>query len=174
MDLDRSSFIASCDEHLKLVRTEFGFTQDDMAYLLGISKKTLVDIEKGRRTLGWTGSVALCSLFGESEVISSAFGGNPTDMILALAFEGRPFPRRRVISGKIWWTVICENERYMIQQNIISQHCRLLTSDLRRVASSFDIDDLMPIFNNVHDHGKQVKNEQDHDWQNNGRQGGVS
>ncbi|MDR1431401.1 MAG: helix-turn-helix domain-containing protein, partial [Propionibacteriaceae bacterium] len=53
--MNRESFIASCDDKVKLVRVEYGLTQDTMSHILGISKKTLVDIEKGRRSLGWTG-----------------------------------------------------------------------------------------------------------------------
>jgi DNA-binding XRE family transcriptional regulator len=133
---------------VKLVRVEFGLTQERMAYILGLSKKTLVDIEKGRRTLGWTGSVALCFIFQDSEIISSTFGGMPTELVLNLAFEGRAVRQRRAAGTRIWWTPIMENDRYIIQQNIISQHYRLITKDKTRVASAFDIDDLLPIYNN--------------------------
>ena len=51
--MDRKSFIEEMDIHLKLVRTEYGCTQEMMARILGISKKTLVEIEKGRSSLGW-------------------------------------------------------------------------------------------------------------------------
>ena len=46
--MTRETFISEMDRHVKLVRTEYGFTQDVMAKVLGISKKTLVEIEKGR------------------------------------------------------------------------------------------------------------------------------
>ncbi|MDR1710702.1 MAG: hypothetical protein LBR58_02405 [Propionibacteriaceae bacterium] len=147
MALDREGFIAICDDKVKLVRVEYGLTQDSMAYILGISKKTLVDIEKGRRSLGWTGSVALCLICSESEVISGTFGGVPTELILNLAFEGKAMPRRRVHGRRIWWQPVMENDFYIIQQNIISQHYRLVTRDNTRIASSFTIDDLLPIFN---------------------------
>ncbi len=54
--MTREEFIQMMDEREKLIRTEYGLTQDKMAIALGISKKTLVEIEKGRRTLGWTGA----------------------------------------------------------------------------------------------------------------------
>ena len=57
--LDREDFIKTCNSKLKLVRTEFSFSQDKMAVMLGISKKTLVEIEKGRSSLGWSGSIVL-------------------------------------------------------------------------------------------------------------------
>ncbi|MDV3426807.1 MAG: transcriptional regulator [Bacillota bacterium] len=145
--MDRKQFIEICDQNLKLVRTESAFSQEKMAVILGISKKTLVEIEKGRSSLGWTGSVTLCSIFYNSEVIMGTFGGKPTDIILALAFEGSEPQYPKTFSGKIWWQTIMQNEKYIIQQNIISQHYRLLTAEGRRAASSFDLEDLTFIFN---------------------------
>ncbi|MDR0489505.1 MAG: helix-turn-helix domain-containing protein [Propionibacteriaceae bacterium] len=140
----RAEFIATCDVKLRLVRVEADLTQEEMAYALGISKKTLVDIEKGRRTLGWTGSVALCAVFPSSEVIASAFGGHPSEMIPALARTDQ-IPQRES-GGNPWWETIADNGQFIIEQNLISQHYRLLTHDRTKVAASFDIDDLVPLF----------------------------
>jgi len=144
--LDKKRFIEICDLKLKLVRTEFSFSQEKMALALGLSKKTLVEIEKGRSTLGWTGSVALSSIFCDSEIISNSFGGNPVYIIRDLAFEGSEVYYPKTISGKIWWQTILANDKYLIQQNIISQHYRIVTIDGKRIASSFDMDDLTELF----------------------------
>jgi DNA-binding XRE family transcriptional regulator len=148
--VNRESFIALCDSRLKLVRTEFALSQEQMALIVGLSKKTLVDIEKERRSLGWSGSVTFCFLFQDSDVLAGTFGGNPTDVVTALAFDVARRPTYpRVMGSKVWWTTIRESEDYVIQQNAISQHYRLITRDNRRVISSFQIDDLMPIFNST-------------------------
>lgn len=147
--MDRDEFIAICDAKLKLVRTEYGFSQEKMAVALGISKKTLVEIEKGRRSLGWTTSVALCSIFSDSEILSQLFGGKATDIILALAFKGERLHFPKTMKGRIWWSNVMKNEGFVIQQNIVSQHYRLLTSEGRRVASSFQLDDLITLFHDV-------------------------
>ncbi len=55
--MNREEFIKKIDEKLKLIRNEKGFTQDKMAEIIGISKKTLVQIEKGRVSIGWTDAV---------------------------------------------------------------------------------------------------------------------
>ena len=141
----RADFIATCDLKLRLVRVEADLTQEDMAFALGISKKTLVDIEKGRRTLGWTGAVALCAVFPSSDVISSAFGGHPAEMIPALARTDQPVPQVEA-GGNPWWETIADNGKFIIEQNVISQHYRLVTHDRVKVAASFDIDDLVPLF----------------------------
>lgn len=144
--MERVDFIRMCDERLKLVRTEYGFTQATMAHVIGISKKTLVEIEKGRRTLGWTASVALCTVFGESEVLAGAFGGNPADIVHALAFEGERRVYPQTMGGKVWWTTLEQNAWFKIQQNMISQHYRLLTADDRRIDSSFSLEDIRALY----------------------------
>ena len=125
---------------LKLVRTEYGLNQDKMAYCLGISKKTLVEIEKGRSQLGWTGAVALAVIFSDSTVLQNSFGGEMSDMIKAFAFDEAEVEYPQTKGGKVWWRVIDESNSWKIQQNYISQHYRLLTADDRCVYSSFHLD----------------------------------
>lgn len=144
--MDRAQFITQCNATLKTVRTEHAFSQEKMAVILGISKKTLVEIEKGRSSLGWTGSVALCAIFCDSGAVSEVFGNAVDEIIHALAFEGSErYPH--TMGGKVWWQTIMENENYLIEQNIISQHYRLLTKGQKRVSSSLNLEDLTIIFN---------------------------
>ncbi|MCP3025821.1 helix-turn-helix transcriptional regulator [Halobacillus sp. A5] len=72
---------------LKLVRVEAGFTQSQMSTMLGLSKKTLVQIEKGRTLAGWGTAVVVCSLFSESETLTAALKGKPYDVIQKAAFH---------------------------------------------------------------------------------------
>jgi DNA-binding XRE family transcriptional regulator len=64
--MERNEFIAKCNARLKLVRTEYNLSQEKAAHVLGLSKKTIVEIENGRSSLGWMGCVALCMIFGNS------------------------------------------------------------------------------------------------------------
>jgi len=154
-----------------LVRAEFGLTQDAMATAIGISKKTLVDIEKGRRSLGWTGGVALVCLFGGGQVLTSVFGPTPLAMLWPMLTEDGLTPEHRAVDlptpeapattpdlaapsddspeahpGSRWWQVVARNSIYTIEQNIVSQHYRLLDTTGARLASAFDIDELLPTF----------------------------
>ena len=140
--MTRESFIAELDRQVKLVRTEYGFTQDVMAKMLGISKKTLVEIEKGRTSLGWTGAVALCAIFSDSQVLSSLLGGEAGDMIRALAFQDLHPRYPRTMGGRVWWRFVETVGPYIIQQNLISQHYRALDRQDERVCSSFDLEDI--------------------------------
>ena len=140
--MTRKTFVEEMDIHLKLVRTEYGYTQEMMAQVLGLSKKTLVEIEKGRSSLGWMGAVAFAMLFSESRILSSLLGGEASDMVKAIAFEGKKpffFP---TMGGKIWWRTIEEEERWIIQQNIISQHYRALDRHNRRISFSLNLEEL--------------------------------
>lgn len=149
--MNREKFIEICNKKEKLIRTEFEFSQDKMSYILGISKKTLVEIEKGRRSLGWTGSVALCMIFSESEILAAAFGGYPDEIIKGLAFEGKEVVYQQTMGGNIWWRDMEQSHGYKIQQNIISNHYRILDSENRRICSSFDYEEMRMRLKNIED-----------------------
>ena len=137
--MNRVDFLKIASEKLKLIRIESDYTQDKMAEILGISKKTLVQIEKGRSKLGWSGAVTLCTIFKDSEVLEMTFGGNPQDIILSLAFPAYE-SRENTMGGKVWWTNIDCTDEFRIQRNIISEHYRILDRQDKRICSSFDYD----------------------------------
>ena len=140
--MTRDEFIKECNRIEKLIRTEFSYSQEHMAEILGISKKTLVEIEKDRRSLGWSGSVVLCSLFHDSQVLAGAFGGDPGAMIQALAFDHRNRIYPKTMGGNVWWREIETKGEFKIQQNIISQHYRILNGANERTYSTFDLEDI--------------------------------
>lgn len=135
--MTKKEFIEKIDAYLKDVRKEYGFTQEKMAAALGISKKTLVEIEKGRRTLGWTGAVALAVVCGESVILQTEFGGEMSELITALAFADTPPHRFKTLGGKVWWRDVLQKGGFRLQQNILSGHYRLLDRGDCRVMSSF-------------------------------------
>lgn len=132
--------IAVCDRKLKLVRTEYGYSQERMAAVLGLSKKTLLEVEKGRATLGWTGTAAVCGIFRDSEVLSAAFGGAPDELVRTLALDGF-VARERPASG-LFWVTEEEFGGYRLVQNVISQHYRLYSPDGELLGASFDPEEL--------------------------------
>lgn len=140
--MTRETFVSELSRHVKLVRTEYGFTQDVMAKILGISKKTLVEIEKGRVSLGWACSVTLCTIFSDSQVLSGLSGGEAGDMIRALAFQDLKPAYPKTMGGKVWWRFVETIGTYTIQQNLISQHYRALDQEDSRVCSSFDLEEI--------------------------------
>ncbi|MCQ2426136.1 MAG: helix-turn-helix domain-containing protein [Lachnospiraceae bacterium] len=132
--------IGLCDRKLKLVRAEYGYSQERMAAALGLSKKTLLEIEKGRSSLGWTGTAALCAVFRSSELLISSFGGDPAELAAAMALDG--FVPERHSSAGPFWTPVSDDGGWIVVQNVISQHYRLFSPTGELIASSFDPEEL--------------------------------
>lgn len=137
--MTKNDFVRFMDGKLKLVRTEYGLTQDKMAVVLGISKKTLVEIEKNRKSLGWTGAVALSTIFSNSIVLQDATGGDLTDIIIAIAFRDIQVDYPKTWGGRVWWKTLTETKGYRTQQNMFSRHFRILDPQDRRVFASFHL-----------------------------------
>ncbi|WP_409304495.1 helix-turn-helix transcriptional regulator [Peribacillus sp. SCS-155] len=136
--MDKQTVISIITDKIKLVRVEMDYTQDKMAEVLGVSKKTLVQIEKGRSTAGWTVIVAVCALFRESEVLQSALGGDPLEVAETIARDGLNYRKEKTLGGKVWWKVIARDQSYILQQNMISHHFRILDEDNYRIYSTFE------------------------------------
>ena len=140
--MTKDAFIHEMNQQVKLVRTEYALTQEAMAKVLGLSKKTLVEIEKGRSSLGWMGAVALCAIFSGSRILSGLLGGEAGEMIQALAFRDLSPRFPKTMGGKIWWRTVETRAGCKIQQNILSQHYRVLDNEDGRICSSFDLEEI--------------------------------
>jgi len=138
--MDKAAFITVIWDKFKLIRGERNYTQEDMAEILGISKKTLVQIEKGRISPGWTTSVALCAIFRNSEILQNSFGGDPLEVLEIVSHTSELQPKEWTMGGKIWWVNLQETSRYRLQQNMITQHYRILDNSNRRWFSTFDFE----------------------------------
>ncbi|MDZ5710984.1 helix-turn-helix transcriptional regulator [Jeotgalibacillus haloalkalitolerans] len=136
--MNREQVIHIISDKMKLIRTENGFSQDKMAEILGISKKTLVQIEKGRTLPGWNTVVAVTALFHQSEVLQNSLGDEPLEVIRLVTFEHGVGPVNRTLGGKVWWKDIRSAGSYTLQQNLISQHYRILDPQRFRWFSTFD------------------------------------
>ncbi|MDO5439488.1 MAG: helix-turn-helix transcriptional regulator [Erysipelotrichaceae bacterium] len=140
--MNKQEFLEKITELEKLIRIEHELHQDKMAAILGISKKTLVESEKGRRPLGWTEAVALVSIFSDSAILQNAFGGELSDLIHALAFEDVEVHHPLTMGGHVWWEEVGEENGLRVQRNIISGHYRILDQQDARLYSSFSLDEI--------------------------------
>ena len=121
--MTRESFIALCDRKEKLVRNELGYSQEKMSTLLGVSKKTLVEIEKWRSSLGWQGAVTLCTLFANTREITLTFGTDIPALLQAMTAEAAYLPKFE--SPYAAWISILQLDDCIIEQNSASQLYRL-------------------------------------------------
>lgn len=123
---------------MRLIRAEAGYTQDKMAEIIGLSKKTLVQIEKGRVYANWSTIITVCALFRETETVQNLFGNEPLEVIETVAREGIDVRKEKTLGGKLWWREIERKNGYILQQNILSLHYRILDEDYFRIYSSFE------------------------------------
>ncbi|WHY68261.1 helix-turn-helix domain-containing protein [Neobacillus sp. SuZ13] len=136
--MTRDEIIMQVSEKLRLIRTEVGYTQDKMADIIGVSKKTLVQIEKGRVLANWSTVVSICALFRESETVQFLFGNEPLEVLETVAREGIDIRKSKTLGGRIWWRVVSKKNGYILQQNILSKHFRILDEENYRIFSSID------------------------------------
>ncbi|WP_026566019.1 helix-turn-helix transcriptional regulator [Bacillus sp. UNC41MFS5] len=136
--MTRDEIIMQVSEKLRLIRTEVGYTQDKMADIIGVSKKTLVQIEKGRVLANWSTVVSICALFRETETVQFLFGNEPLEVLETVAREGIDIRKSKTLGGRIWWRVVSKKNGYILQQNILSKHFRILDEENYRIFSSID------------------------------------
>lgn len=136
--MTRDEIIDLVSEKIRLIRQESEYTQDKMAEIIGLSKKTLVQIEKGRVKAGWSTVVTVCALFRESETVRYLFGDEPLEVLETVAREDMDIRKERTLGGKVWWRELDRKNGYILQQNLISQHFRIIDHEDYRIYSSFD------------------------------------
>lgn len=136
--MNKEQLIELISNKIRLIRLEKNYSQEKMADIMGISKKTLIQIEKGRTLSGWTNVIAVCALFRDSEILRSALGDEPLEIIETIAHNGIDRPRDKSMGGRVWWQEIDNQGSFRLQQNVISQHYRILDAKNYRWYSSFE------------------------------------
>lgn len=136
--MTRDEIIEIVSEKIRIIRLESDYTQDKMAEIIGLSKKTLVQIEKGRMKAGWSTVVTVCALFRESETVRQLFGNEPLEVLEMVARDDIDIRKERTLGGKVWWKELNQKDGFILQQNIISQHFRIIDKEDYRIFSSFD------------------------------------
>ena len=65
--IDKEHVMKILTESLLVLRASIGISQDEMAYLLGITRLLYSYLETGKRKLKWTGFMALSMFFGYND-----------------------------------------------------------------------------------------------------------
>ena len=138
MIMSKDEIIRLISERMRLIRVEVDYTQDKMAEIIGISKKTLVQIEKERNEASWTTVVAVVSLFRETLTVQTLFGGDPLEVIETVSRERIDYRKEKMLGGKVWWKDLVAESGYVLQQNVISEHYRILDEDRYRIYCSLN------------------------------------
>ncbi|MFC3899636.1 helix-turn-helix transcriptional regulator [Aliicoccus persicus] len=113
--MDKKAFVKVLQEKMKMVRTEAGYTQDTMSDTIGLSKKTLVQIEKERILPNWTTCLAISALFRDSQVLINTFGGDPLEIAQQLSRGVSAYPDRE-FEG-IYWETLETKDNLLLEFN---------------------------------------------------------
>lgn len=82
-------------------------------------------------------------MFRDSEVLQSSLGDDPLVVIATLAHKNINNTKQKTLGGKVWWKQIKEKGNFRLQQNLISQHYRILDKQDYRWFNSFDLEEAL-------------------------------
>ncbi|AIW87938.1 helix-turn-helix family protein [Bacillus mycoides] len=147
--MNKETVIDLISKNVRLIRLERGYSQEKMATVLGISKKTLVQVEKERTSIGWTNAVVVCALFKDSQILKHILGEEPFEVVEIIAHDGMDTPKVKTLGGKMFWNEIAKKGKFRVQQNVISQHFRILDNIEYRWYSTFEEEEVMNRFHEL-------------------------
>jgi DNA-binding XRE family transcriptional regulator len=136
--MDKEEILELISENMKQIRLENELSLDKMAELLGMSKRMLIHIEKGKTHVLWIHTIGICALFPDSSILMSLIGEDPLQTIQMLSYEKPYRPKNKTYGGRIWWKDVKTLGNYSLQQNMISQHFRIVDDEQDRWYSTFD------------------------------------
>lgn len=137
--MTKDELVRVVSENIKVLRAEYDYSQQAMANAIGLSKKTLIQVEKDRIILSWTAVCAACAVFKSSKLLNMTLGGDPTALVEAMAHKYCFTDNDTEARGNLFWDVIQNNGEYTLQKNVISEHYRIIDQKGRRLFSSFDL-----------------------------------
>lgn len=141
--MNQEELIDIVSQKIRLIRLEKELSQEEMAKILGISKKTLIQIEKGRVAAGWNVVVTCVALFEESEILQNGLGEDSLEVVRLVTFNNIEQPVMKTMGGKIWWKEVEKRGEFKLQQNVVSQHFRIIDDSNYRWFSSFELEEGM-------------------------------
>ena len=65
--IDKDRLIQNMTENLPMLRTRLGFTQEELAEKIGVSRSTVLSIENKKREMTWNTFLSLVLLFIKNE-----------------------------------------------------------------------------------------------------------
>ena len=126
MNYEKEKFIAKTTGFLKQIRSSSSLTQETMSELIGMSKKTYIQTELGRRQLSWAETISFCCVFKDKLMLIEAYEGqDPLKLINEIA-ENEIKLAQVENTKTYWWNNIISGNGFVVQQNIISEEFRIL------------------------------------------------
>lgn len=141
--MNQEELIDIVSQRIRLIRLEKEFSQEEMSKILGISKKTLIQIEKGRAVASWNVVVTCVAFFEQSETLQNGLGEDSLEVVRLVTFNHIEEPVMKTLGGKIWWKEVERRKGFRLQQNVVTQHFRIIDDSNYRWFSSFELEEAM-------------------------------
>lgn len=125
MTLEKEQFITKATSIVKDVRLALSLSQEVMAELIGMSKKTYVQVEMGRRRLSWAESVSFCCCFKSQKIIKDTFVDDPCTLAENITSDEAK-PSTGSGARSYWWVEITRGHNFFVQQNIMTGQYKIL------------------------------------------------
>lgn len=124
-------------QSLRLIRNEYHLSQDLFSEMIGITKKTLVQIEKDRAYASWSVVIAVIMLFQDSHILKMNLQDEPSLVLKSIVFDSMALPKSQTMGGKMFWRTLQTKAGFKIQKNYFSGHYRIVDGLGRRFISSY-------------------------------------
>lgn len=140
MRLEKEEFISKATSIIKEVRLSMSLSQNVMSELIGISKKTYVQIEMHRRRLSWPEAVSFCSCFKNNKIVLGIFKEDPTSIAENLTKDEIDSFEKNCPKS-YWWIEVSHGKEFFIHQNIITGQYKIvdLNGDTILVSNNVDL-----------------------------------
>ena len=145
--MTKYDFCNSVQTILEALRKEVAMTLEEMAMTIGLSKKTLIQIEKKRTPLKWAEAVTTVIIFEDNELIKALFGDEVIDIIQSISIQKPTRRQLKTLGGESWWKMILAKDGFRLQQHKISRHFRILDPKDYRVYFTYHKHDATTEFN---------------------------
>ncbi len=144
--MNKIDFCNKTQTILEGLRKDQEMTLEQMALTIGLSKKTLIQIEKNRSKLKWPEAVTFVSIFNEHDLVKSLFGDESVEIIQTIAIQKPPRRQFITLGGESWWRTLSVRNGFRIQQHKISKHLRILDNENYRVYFTYSKTDAIQQF----------------------------
>lgn len=152
--MTKEQLIELVSSRMRLLRSEYNFSQDKMAEIIGVSKKTLVQIEKDRILASWSTVVAVLGIFRESEIIKMTIGEDPLEIVEMISFENVTIPKNTTGGGKMFWRTLETKHQFRVQKHILTGHYRIIDGNDKRWVSALNKDYIQSQLNELIQRGE--------------------
>jgi DNA-binding XRE family transcriptional regulator len=136
--MTKESFTQTISQSIRLIRNEYHLSQDVFSDMIGITKKTLVQIEKDRSFASWSVVIAIVMLFKDSQILKMVLSDDPALVLRSIVFDSVDLPKSQSMGGKMFWRTLRTDSGFKIQQNYFSGHYRVIDGLGRRFISSYE------------------------------------